>query len=113
MCKQLKKYPLKVLLLSTPREGDELYIYLMISQWDTSAVIVREEKRVQHLMYYTSKILFDANIRYLKIEKWAFALVTVHCRLRQYFQSYPVIMMMNQPLRQVLHKPYTSIHLVK
>ena len=83
---QLKQYLLKALLLSTPREGNILYLYLVISEWATSAVIGREEAVVQCPVYYTSKALLDAKTRYSEMEKWVLALVMVARKLRPYFQ---------------------------
>lgn len=82
----MKQYLLKALLLSTPREGDILYLYLVISEWATSAIIVREEAGVQYPVYYTSKALLDAKTRYSEMEKWVLALVMVAKKLRPYFQ---------------------------
>lgn len=43
---QLKQYLLKASLLSMPREGDILCLYLVVFKRATSAVIVREEARI-------------------------------------------------------------------
>ena len=39
-----------------------------------SAVLIREEDRIQKSVYYVSKVLMRAETRYLKIEKLAYAL---------------------------------------
>lgn len=82
---QLKECLTKAPLLSTPWEGDLFYLYLAVSKWATSSVFVREEERIQHPMYYTSKALVDAETRYPTMEKWALALVTATHKLRSYF----------------------------
>lgn len=82
---QLKQYLLKTLLLSTPWEEDKLNLYLAISQWPTSAVIVREEAGIQYLVYYNSRALLDVETRYPKMEKWVLALVIAAKKLRSYF----------------------------
>lgn len=74
---------------------------------------MREEAGIQHSVYYTSKALLDAETRYPKMEKWALALVVAARKLRPYFPAYPIIIMTDQLLRQVLHKPEASGHLVK
>lgn len=74
---------------------------------------MREEARVQHSVYYTSKALLDAETRYPKMEKWALSLVVVARKLKPYFPAYPIIVMIDQLLRQVLHKPEAFGHLVK
>ena len=57
---QLKEYLAHAPLLSTPREGDQLYLYLAVSKWVTSSVLVREEEGKQHHVYCTGKALAEA-----------------------------------------------------
>ncbi|XP_024046441.1 uncharacterized protein LOC112100831 [Citrus clementina] len=109
----LKQYLQQAPLLSTPRDGDKLYLYLAISDRAASSVLVREGEGVQHPIYYTSKALFDAETRYPPLEKWALALVVAARKLRPYFQAFPVSVITNQLLRQTLHKPDASGRLVK
>ena len=47
------------------------------------------------------------------MEKWALALVVAARKLRPYFQAFPISVIINQPLRQTLHKPNASSRLVK
>ena len=110
---QLKEYLASAPLLSTPREGDELYLYLVVSKWAISSVLAREDERNQHPVYYTSKALVDAETRYPMMEKLALALVTPTHKLRPYFQAHPIIVLTDQALRQTLLKPYASSRLVK
>ena len=109
----MKQYMLKAPLLSTPREGDKLHLYLVVSKLATSAVMVRKKTGIQHLVYYINKTLLDAETRYPRMEKWALALVMVAQKLRPYFQAYLIIVTNDHPLRQVLHKLEVSGHLVK
>ncbi|XP_024038334.1 uncharacterized protein LOC112097367 [Citrus clementina] len=111
--RNLKQYLQQAPLLSTPRDGDKLYLYLAISDRAASSVLVREEEGVQYPIYYTSKALLDAETRYPPLEKWALALVVAARKLRPYFQAFPVSVITNQPLRQTLHKPDASGRLVK
>jgi len=50
-----------------------------------SAVLVREEERVQRQVYYAGKTLLDAETRYLRVKTMALALVTASRKLRAYF----------------------------
>lgn len=83
--RQLKEYRARAPLLLTPREGNELYLYLAVSKWITSSALVREDEGNQHPLYYTSKALVDAETRYLAMEKWALALITAMRKLIPYF----------------------------
>lgn len=57
------------------------------------------------MLYYTSGALLDPEMKYLKMEKWALALVIAAPKLKPYFHTYLVIVMTDQSWRQVLHKP--------
>ena len=50
----------------------------------------------------------DAKTRYSKIEQIALALRSAAQKLRLYFQAYPVVILTDQPLRSILHKPDLS-----
>ena len=95
----LKQYLQRALLLSTSREGDVLFLYMMVSDHATSSVLVRNEEGVQYSIYYTSKVLLDAETRYPPLEKWTLHLVVAARKLRPYFQAFPVSVITNQPLR--------------
>ena len=74
---------------------------------------MREENKVQWLVYYISKRLVDAETRYPEMEKLALALVIAAIKLRLYFHSHPVRVIANYPLRQVLQKLDASGRLLK
>lgn len=59
------------------------------------------------------RILLDTETIYPEMAKWALALVTAARKLRPYFQAYLIIVLTDQLLRQVLHKPEASGSLVK
>ena len=50
----------------------------------------------------------DVETRYSKIEQTALALRSAAQKLRPYFQSHPVVILTNQPLHSILHKPDLS-----
>jgi len=88
-------------------------LYLVMTDRAVSTVLVREEEGVQRLVYYVSKALLDAETRYLKVKKIALVLVTASRKLRAYFQAHQVVVLTDQPLRQILHKLEMSRQLVK
>ncbi|KAM1480114.1 hypothetical protein ACFX2I_027299 [Malus domestica] len=73
--KNLKDYMSKALLLSKPKVGDTLMIYLSVSASAVSSVLIRNDGNVERPVYYASKALQDAETRYSNIEKLALALV--------------------------------------
>uniref|UniRef100_A0A2N9FK28 Uncharacterized protein n=1 Tax=Fagus sylvatica TaxID=28930 RepID=A0A2N9FK28_FAGSY len=99
---RLKEYLSAAPLLSTPVNGESLYVYLAVSEHAVSAAIVREDCNVQKPVYYTSKTLDGAESRYLPLEKLAFALVCSSKKLPHYFQAHTMIVLTEQPLKAVL-----------
>ena len=61
-------------VLTAPRPGEDLFVYLSVSEHVVSAVLLRDQG-VQQLVYYISKTLVDAKTRYLPLEKLVLALV--------------------------------------
>ncbi|RDX93046.1 rnhA, partial [Mucuna pruriens] len=92
-------------VLTCPKLGVPLYLYISISDNVVSSVLIQEEKGEQKLVYFTSKVLQGPERRYQKIEKAALAVVTASRRLRPYFQTFCVIIRTDLLIRQVLRKP--------
>ena len=109
----LKTYLNSPPILVSPSEGELLTLYLAVSDFSTSAVLVRDKDRVQHPVYYCSRALRGAEERYPKMEKLILALVTKARKLRPYFQAYTIEISTEYPMKQVLHKPETSGRLMK
>lgn len=89
-------------------------MYLAISKYALSAVLVIEdEDRIQHPVYYVSKQLIDAETKYLDIEKLALVLVIASRKLRPYLEAHPIVVLTNYLLRQALAKLDTAGRLMK
>ena len=99
---QLKEYLASPPLLSSPKTGEELFLYLSVSAGAVSVVLVREDDGLQRPIYYVSRVLLDAETRYQELEKMAYALVIAARKLRPYFQAHTIVVLTNAPLRQVL-----------
>ena len=56
----LKKYLVEPQVLSKPRDGEPLYVYLLVIKKAISSVQVREDQKQQKPMYYVSKALQGA-----------------------------------------------------
>ena len=110
---QLKEHLGKPLLLSKPIVGERLLLYLAVSESAANSVLVREESKVQHSVYYVSKRLLDPERRYPDMEKLAYALVINSRKLRPYFQAHTIKVLISYPLRQVLQKLEASGRLLK
>ena len=109
----LKTYLSSPPILVSPIEGELLTLYLAVSDFSTSAILVRGKERVQHPVYYCSRALRRAEERYPRMEKLIMALVTTTRKLRPYFQAHTIEVPTEFPMKQVLHKPETSGRLMK
>ncbi|XP_025703666.1 uncharacterized protein [Arachis hypogaea] len=92
-------------VLGKPKDGEPLYLYLAITSEALAAVLVREDGKAQQPVYFISRALQGAELRYSKLEKLALALLASSRRLKQYFQSHQVVVRTDQGIRQVLQKP--------
>ncbi|KAG7588731.1 Ribonuclease H-like superfamily [Arabidopsis suecica] len=110
---QLKAYLTTPPVLSKPEVDEKLYLYVSVSKHVVSGVLVREDRGEQKPIYYISKSMTDPETRYTMMEKLALAVVTSARKLRPYFQSHPIEVLTNQPLRTILHSPNQSGRLAK
>ena len=101
----LKKYLSSPPLLSPSRPGEELYLYIAVSQAAVSAVLVRKEEGSQRPVYFISRAFQGAEERYPKMEKLAFALVIAVRKLKPYFQAHTIIVLTDQPLKRAMSSP--------
>ena len=109
----LKTYLSSPPILVSPSEGELLTLYLAVSDFSTSTVLIRDKDRVQHPIYYCSRALRGAEERYPRMEKLILALVTTAWKLRPYFQAHTIEVLTEYPMKQVLHRPETSGRLMK
>nr|XP_025703449.1 uncharacterized protein LOC112805264 [Arachis hypogaea] len=109
----LKQLLSKPPILQKPKLGKPLYLYLSITDVAISSVLTAEEDKQQRHVYFVSKSLQNAELRYPRLEKLALALVFSARRLRPYFQSHPIIVRTDYPLRQILSKPELAGRLIK
>ena len=71
-----------------PEDGEPLKLYLAVSGNAISVVLVKDFEGQQHLVYYVSKTLLDAETRYSHLEKLILALITASTKLRHYFETH-------------------------
>ncbi|KAG7578456.1 Reverse transcriptase domain [Arabidopsis thaliana x Arabidopsis arenosa] len=110
---ELKTYLTTPPVLAKPENGETLFLYIAVSSWAVSGVLVRDDRGEQRPIFYVSKSLIDAEVRYPAMEKAALAVVTSARKLRPYFQSHTVAVLTNQPIKTVLHSPSLSGRMTK
>ena len=101
---ELKRYLSNPPLLSPSKGGENLYLYLAISTTAVSAALICEEAKKQLPVYYVSQAFPEAESSYLRIEKIVFALIVASCKLRQYFQANPILVITDQPIKKSMNK---------
>jgi len=100
----LETYLAQLPKIPSPVKGEVLVLYLAVSKHAVSAVLVVERVREQIPVYYISHALAGAEINYLLIEKFAYALAMASRKLRPYFEAHKILVLTNQTLRNVLQK---------
>ena len=109
----LKTYLSSPPILVSPSKGELLTLYLAVSDFSTSAVLIRDKDQLHNPVYYCSRALTRVEERYPRMEKLILALVTATRKLRPCFQAHTIEVPTEYPMKQVLHKPETSGRLMK
>ena len=97
---ELKQYLSHPSIMSSPVMDEVLFAYIAVALYDISLVLIRVDSGIQRLVYYVSKSLNEAEVRYLPLEKAILAVV--HASLPYYFQAHTVVMLTQFPLKSVL-----------
>ncbi|XP_021732042.1 uncharacterized protein LOC110698832 [Chenopodium quinoa] len=110
---QLRDHLAQLPTLARPVVGETLYLYVAVSPTAVSAVLLKEEEKIQQPIYFVSHTLTDAESRYPLLEKIAYAVVVAARKLRPYFDSHQIVVLTDQPLEKVLGKVEKSGRLTK
>ncbi|KAK8951258.1 hypothetical protein KSP39_PZI004425 [Platanthera zijinensis] len=100
-------------LLQSPKEGEDLVFYLGVRAEAVSSVFVREKGKKQLTIYYVSRILKKAELRYPILEKLAFSLIISTRKLGPYFQAHSIKVVTDHPLRKIFERVEHSGRLAK
>ena len=100
-------------LLSPSKEGEDLFIYLVVSTTVVSAALIREENRIQLPVYYVSQVFQGANARCPRMENIVFALIVASRKLHPFFQANPILVMTDQPIKKATNKLEAARRLVQ
>ena len=72
---QLKDYLARPPVMSSPEPDEVLFAYIAVTSYAVSLVLIRVDNGVQWPVYYVSKSLHEAEVRYLPLEKATLAVV--------------------------------------
>jgi len=96
-----------------PIKGESLILYRAVSSNAVSAFLVKYHEGQQHLVYYVSKTLLDAEAMYSYLGKIVFPLVMALTKLRHYFKTHHIIVKTNYPINNVFKKLEMSNKMAK
>ena len=88
--------------MSSPEADEVLYAYIAVAHHTVSLVLIREDIDLQKPVYYVSKSLHEAEVRYLPLEKAILAVVYATRKLPHYFQAHTVVVLTQLPLKSML-----------
>ena len=99
---QLKEYLSRPHIMSSPTANEVLYAYIAVAPHAVSLVLIRDDNGLQRPVYYVSKLLHEAEVRYLPLEKAILTVVHATRKLPHYFQAHIVVVLTQLPLKYVL-----------
>ncbi|GKC41867.1 reverse transcriptase domain-containing protein [Tanacetum coccineum] len=103
--KQLKQHLSELPLLVVPKLKEEMIVYMSTSHRAISAVLMTERGMVQTPVYFVSRALQGPELNYTQMEKLILSLVFAAKRLRRYFQVHPIVVITDQPIKQIMSRP--------
>ena len=99
---QLKEYLSRSPIMSSVEVDEVLFAYLAIASYAISFVMIRVDSGIQRPVYYVSKSLHEAEVRYLPLEKAILAVVHVTRKLSHYFQAHIVVVLTQFLFKSIL-----------
>ncbi|GJW26430.1 reverse transcriptase domain-containing protein [Tanacetum coccineum] len=102
---KIKKLVQALPTLTAPRVGETLTVHLTASKESISDVLAAKRNEGWTPIYFVSRVLQGAELNYPALEKLVLALVHAARRLRRYFQSHTITVLINTPIKQMLTGP--------
>ena len=85
-----------------PKPDEVLFAYIVVASYAVSLVLIRVDNGVQRQVYYVSKSLHEAKMRYLPLEKAILAVVLGTRKLPHYFQAHTIVILTQLSLKTIL-----------
>ena len=79
-----------------------LFAYIAVALNAISLVLILVDSGIQRPVYYVSKSLNEAEVRYLPLKKAILAVVHTTRKLPYYFQVHTVVVLTQLPLKSVI-----------
>ena len=97
---KLKEYLSWLPIMSSPEVDEVLFTYLVVASNTVSFVLIRVDSGIQRPIYYVSKLLHEAEVRYLPLEKVILVVVHATRKLPHYFQAHTMVVLTQFHLSQ-------------
>nr|GFB00827.1 reverse transcriptase domain-containing protein [Tanacetum cinerariifolium] len=94
---QLKQHLSELPLLVAPKPQEELIMYLSTTYGAISAVLTTP-------IYFISRALQGPELNYSPMKKLVLSLIFAAKRLQRYFQAHPIVVITDQPIKQVMSR---------
>jgi hypothetical protein len=105
---QLKDFLSKPPVLTAPRKGERLLLYVAVTTHVVSTAIIVERQEdghaypVQRPVYLVSEVLSESKARYQLVQKLLYAVLITSRKLRHYFQEHSISVVTDYPLGDIL-----------
>ena len=99
---QIKEYLSRPAIISSLEVDEILFTYIAVALHAVSLVLIRIDDGIQRPVYYVSKSFYEAEVRYLPLEKVILAVVHAMRKLPHYFQAHTIVVLTQLPLKSVL-----------
>ena len=88
--------------MSSPEPNEVFFAYIAVTPYAISLVLIRVHNGIQRPIYFVSKSLHEAEVRYLSLEKAILAVMLGTRKLPHYFQAHTVVVLTQLPLKTIL-----------
>ena len=88
--------------MSSPEPNEVIFAYIAVAPYAVSLVLIRVDCGVQRPIYYVSKSLHEAEVRYLPLEKAILAVVLGTRKLPHYFQVHTIVVLTQLLFKTIL-----------
>ena len=88
--------------MSSPESYEVMFAYIAVAPYVVSLALIRVNCDVQRPVYYVSKSLHEAEVRYLLLKKAILAIVLGTRKLPHYFQVHTVVVLTQLLLKAIL-----------
>ena len=88
--------------MSSPKLDEVIFAYIAVAPYAVSLVLIQVDSGVKRPIYYVSKSLHEAEVRYLPLEKAILVVVLGTRKLPHYLQAHTVIVLTQLLLKTIL-----------